>query len=199
MNLELLAALIAIIVILMVAGVILKLLRLTILAAIVVAVLGGARLNSTASTERVNAETKQGTVTSVADGDTLTITQRNGERLKVRLLGIDTPELRSHQCGADAASSALRRLADGKNVTVKADPSSGDTVDKFGRYLGFVTDDGVDLGERQLRTGLARVYRFEGRRFSRLRRYRAAERAAQRAGRGLWTRCRAFRSARPRR
>lgn len=131
-----------------------------------------------------------GTVTSVADGDTITIRTATGKRVRVRALGWDTPEVRRPNtpklCGGAEASAAMHRLADGKRATVRTDPASGDTVDRFGRTIAYITVGGVDLGERQLRAGLARVYQFDGRRFSRLARYRRAQASAKAHRRGNW-------------
>ncbi|WP_205648925.1 thermonuclease family protein [Acuticoccus kandeliae] len=90
--------------------------------------------------------TYRATVTRVIDGDTVVAdidlgfhVWKHGERL--RLYGIDTPEIRgeTRQEGLRAAE-ALRELVEGKDVllcTVK------DCADGFGRYLAriFVIDD----------------------------------------------------------
>ena len=96
--------------------------------------------------------------------------------MTVRLLGIDTPETHGGpaECGGPAASRQLARIAPaGSRVRLVTDPGSGDTRDRYGRLLAYVDGPRGDLGERQLRAGLAYVYRYRGRRFSRLDRYRA--------------------------
>lgn len=129
-------------------------------------------------------------VTSVADGDTITIRNAAGKKVRVRALGWDTPETKRPgtpvACGGPEASAAMHRLADGKRASVRTDPASGDIVDRYGRTIGYITVDGVDLGERQLRAGLARVNQYNGRRFSRLARYRRAQARAEAHRRGTW-------------
>jgi endonuclease YncB( thermonuclease family) len=113
-------------------------------------------------------------IVRVVDGDTIVV--RNGERrVIVRLLGVDTPETHGGpaECGGIAASHHLARIIPtGTRVRLVADPRSGDTRDRYGRMLAHVDAPRGDIGERQLRAGLAHVYRYRGRRFSRLDRYR---------------------------
>ena len=136
-------------------------------------------------------------VTWVVDGDTIEVQIGGDGRERVRLLGIDTPELRAArggaECGASAARVNLRRLVArgraGARVRLHADPGSGDVRDRYGRLLAYADAPAGDLGEAQLRAGLARVYRHHGRRFSRLARYRRAEAAARAHRRGIWAAC----------
>lgn len=74
------------------------------------------------------------TVTHVHDGDTLFLLSADGEKLKVRLIGIDTPELQPvAECYADEAAERLRQLTpDGSTVTVAADR---EPLDRYGRSL----------------------------------------------------------------
>jgi endonuclease YncB( thermonuclease family) len=127
----------------------------------------------------------------VVDGDTVVV-DAGGQRLTVRLLGIDTPEThgRPAECGGLAATRHLARIAPaGTRVRLATDPRSGDTRDRFGRLLAYVDSDRGDLGERQLRAGLAYIYRYRGRRFSRLDRYRDAEADARADVRATWASC----------
>jgi micrococcal nuclease len=134
-------------------------------------------------------------VTGVVDGDTIEV-QTGGRRERVRLLGIDTPELRGSggaECGAAAARANLRRLTrpghGGAHVRLHTDPDSGDVRDRYGRLLAYTDGPHGDLGEAQLRAGLALVYRHRGRTFSRLARYLRAEAAARARRRGIWSAC----------
>jgi micrococcal nuclease len=132
-----------------------------------------------------------GRVERVVDGDTIVVRAR-GERVTVRLLGIDTPETHGGpiECGGAAASEHLAWLArPGTRVRLVTDPGSGDTRDRYGRLLAYVDSERGDLGERQLRAGLAYVYRYRGRRFSRLNRYRDAENDARAHERATWSAC----------
>jgi micrococcal nuclease len=130
-------------------------------------------------------------IVRVVDGDTL-VARAGGRRVTVRLLGIDAPETHGGpaECGGPAATRQLSRLAAvGAGVRLVTDPRSGDTHDRYGRLLAYVDGPQGDLGERQLRAGLAYVYRFRGRRFSRLDRYRRAQGSARADRHGAWSGC----------
>jgi micrococcal nuclease len=139
-------------------------------------------------------------VVRAVDGDTLVV-RAGGRSVTVRLLGVDTPETRRGrvECGGPAASRQLARIAPpGSRVRLVTDPDSGDTRDRYGRLLAYVDSRRGDLGERQLRAGLAYVYRYRDRRFSRLGRYRRAEADARGHRRATWSRCGGdFHSGRP--
>jgi len=132
-----------------------------------------------------------GRVVRVVDGDTIVV-RAEGRSVTVRLLGIDTPETHGGpvECGGPAATRQLARIAPaGTRVRLVTDPRSGDTRDRYGRLLAYIDGLQGDLGERQLRAGLAYVYRFRGRRFSRLDRYRHAEGSARAHRRAAWSGC----------
>ena len=156
------------------------------------------------------ARTFRGRITHVADGDTIGVRITGGRTEDVRLIGIDTPETHRPEtpveCGGPQATSNMMRLAfsdpvdgdgdglldtdgdDGRTVTLRTDPTQ-DTRDRFGRLLAYVTTiAGVDLGERQIGEGWAKVFVFDSP-FQRLGRYRAASRRAASARRGVWGRC----------
>lgn len=80
-------------------------------------------------------ELMEAQVTRVWDGDTLHA-QVEGETLKIRLIGMDCPEVgeRAEPLGEDARSRA-EALAEGQTVWLEAD--SGDR-DKYGRALRYV-------------------------------------------------------------
>ena len=85
-------------------------------------------------------------VTNVVDGDTVDLD--NGER--VRLVGIDTPEL--GDCGADIAAATVTDMVLGKAITLAA---SDEDRDNYGRLLRYVDVDGVDVGGTLLMLGQA--------------------------------------------
>lgn len=77
------------------------------------------------------------TVTRVVDGDTIWV-DRRGMNEKIRLIGVDTPELydprKPVQCFGQEASDYTKALL-GQQVYLEPDPSQ-DSVDKYGRtYL----------------------------------------------------------------
>lgn len=107
------------------------------------------------------------------DGDSLRV-----DGIEVRLEGVDAFEY-DQRCGAfacgEAASRQLKRLVAGAEVV--CEPQS---EDRYGRILAFCAVEGRDLGEAQVRAGLALAYR----RYSD--RYVAAEETAKRARTGAW-------------
>jgi micrococcal nuclease len=129
-----------------------------------------------------------GKVTRVVDGDTIDVRLTSGKRERVRLIGIDTPELRPAECYATEAKSRATALALGKTVRLRGDPTQ-DTRDRYRRLLAYVSlANGTDVGRTLLAGGFAKVYVFE-RNFVRLSTYRTAETAAKSAQRGMWVAC----------
>ena len=83
----------------------------------------------------------------VSDGDTITVS--GGKR--VRLIGIDAPE--SDECGASAATKAMRGLVLNKRVVLVKGAATD--KDKYGRLLRYVDVKGTDAGLALLKRGLA--------------------------------------------
>lgn len=129
----------------------------------------------------------------VVDGDTVAIEDPQGQRRRVRIIGIDTPEVardgRPAQCWADEATRGLRELLrQAGEIRLVADRAVGDR-DAYGRLLRQVLVDDVDVGEQMLESGHARRYRATPSASRVSGRYHERERAARTAGRGLWGRC----------
>ncbi len=101
------------------------------------------------------AEAWTGWVSWVMDGDTvLLVREGQHEPVKLRLDGIDAPE--TCQPGGAQARDAMIRLALRKSVHV-VDLGH----DSYGRQLGRLSVDGVDLGAEMVRSGMAWAYRFQ--------------------------------------
>ena len=128
-----------------------------------------------------HAESLQGRVTAVADGDTVTVVDADRVRHKIRLAGIDAPEAR--QPYGQVARRSLIEIVDGQWVQVYFDKS-----DRFGRLVGKIELDGRDVNLEQVRRGLAWHYKkYQGEQSPADRdAYAIAEQQAQRAQRGLW-------------
>jgi len=129
---------------------------------------------------------KQGFVIYVYDGDTILVIS-GGKKMKIRLLGVDTPEKDGPYTKAEPlGQEAGRRVAElalRKKVTLIY---GGDTLkDKYGRYLAHVIlPDGRTLNEILLKEGLAEAYRKFG--YSRKKLYRRLEANARTACLGIW-------------
>ena len=132
-------------------------------------------------------------VVSVSDGDTLTALDANGEKVRVRLLGIDAPETATDdgpaQCGAHQATETLRRLITGRTLTLTEDPVA-DPIDRFGRHLAYATVDDRDVALTLVQAGMAEAwYPNSEPQPAKYRAYRTAEGAARAANAGLWATC----------
>lgn len=93
-------------------------------------------------------------VTCVVDGDTLWL---HGE--KIRLQAIDAPERDGAKCKserdlAEASTERLAALLSGGAITIRRNGE-----DRFGRTLAMVLVDGVDVGDKLVEEGLARIWR----------------------------------------
>ena len=131
------------------------------------------------------------TVVKVRDGDTIRVKiTKTGVEAEVRILGIDTPEVREGaECGGDDATSSMQVLAPvGSTVTLVSDPGQGDR-DRYDRLLRYVARSGDDVGLAQLESGMAKVFVFQDDPFDRVDAYRKAQRGARKQGHGLWAAC----------
>ena len=127
--------------------------------------------------------TYKGTVTHIVDGDTLDV--RIGSRTeRIRVIGIDTPE--RGVCYTNAATAAATRLASGKRVVLRGDPTQ-DTRDRYGRLLAYVgLPGGKDLGYQLIAGGFAKVYVYNNHPFQRVAAYRAAEVIGRKRSPSVW-------------
>ncbi|MDD3936330.1 thermonuclease family protein [Rhodoferax sp.] len=117
-----------------------------------------------------------GEVTHVSDGDTLWIKPGPGVApRKVRLLGLDAPEL--CQAGGMAARAALQALVAKQPVQV-----SVDFQDSYGRDLARLQVDGRDVGATLVGAGHAWSSRWRGS----VGPYAVQEASAKAAGLGLF-------------
>lgn len=98
------------------------------------------------------AETLEGTVVKISDGDTLTLLTSSNQQVKVRLAGIDTPE--NKQPFGNKAKQALAKLAFQKQALVEVE-----TKDRYGRTVGIVFVNGQNVNAELVRLGMAWVYR----------------------------------------
>jgi endonuclease YncB( thermonuclease family) len=135
---------------------------------------------------------QRGKIIKVVDGDTVDVRLRGGHEKRVRLLGIDTPEVYGTiECGGPQASRSLKRLLPiGTRVRLVSDPTQ-DRVDRYGRILRYVikVSDGRDMNQVQIRKGWATVYVYHHNPFKRVADYRSAQRSARAHDRGIWAAC----------
>jgi endonuclease YncB( thermonuclease family) len=98
---------------------------------------------------------------SVADGDSMTLRDNKGRHVRVRMIGIDTPELGT-AASFRSALFAAELLESAQRIRLEPDPDK--PMDKFGRTLGWVwlTDaEGNEtlLNEVMIKSGHADLYR----------------------------------------
>lgn len=136
------------------------------------------------------AYTPTATVLRAVDGDTVDVRDDARGRLRVRILGIDSPEL--HKPGwsvgcyaAQAADFATQNLT-GRRVAVTPDPGQ-DLHDKYGRTLAYIIrDDGWNYSVEAVRSGMAHPYVYGHNPVSIYPDITAAEAEAKAARAGLW-------------
>jgi endonuclease YncB( thermonuclease family) len=130
-------------------------------------------------------------VTRVVDGDTIDVAI-GGRDERVRLLGIDTPEIHVEgglpECfGPEAADHTSSLLPPGTEVRLERDVVGRD---HYGRLLAHVyrLPDGLLINEELVRQGFARPLTIEPNHVL-AERYVTATVAAEADGLGLWTAC----------
>ena len=119
-------------------------------------------------------------VASVYDGDTMHLDCPKG-RTKVRLLGIDAPEMQQPE--GTVARDRLRVLAPvGQKITLETEAA---VLDRYGRTLGYIWTGDALLNARLLREGLVWPYSSRGH-ARHLATFSAAEASAKSTRRGLF-------------
>lgn len=127
------------------------------------------------------ADILQGRVVGVSDGDTVTVLDVNNTQFKIRLMGIDAPEKK--QAFGSKSKESLSRLVFNKLVSVEYSKK-----DKYGRTVGKIIVDDIDVNLEQIKAGMAwhyKKYQKEQTLEDRFL-YHQEEEQAQIEKRGLW-------------
>lgn len=132
----------------------------------------------------------KGEITEVTDGDTMKVTDEDGEEFTIRLLLTDTPETTKgkNECYGQDAKSFTQSFKY-KQVTLSYE--SGDSAkDRYGRCLAYVLPKGAKktINEQLVSGGYARVCRIDCDE-SRYDDFASMESAAQKASKGVWGEC----------
>ena len=99
--------------------------------------------------------------TQVYDGDSITVDIDLGFNhwmlnQKIRLFGINTPEVRgSEHLSGLIARDRLRELIEGRDIILA---SHRDRAGKYGRWLGTIYIDDININKLLLDEGLATIY-----------------------------------------
>jgi len=112
----------------------------------------------------------------VHDGDSITVLTADKTQVKIRLEGIDAPELK--QAFGAKSKQALSDLIFGKQVVVRVTGH-----DRYRRTLSRVICGGLDVNLEMVRMGFA--WRYD--KYSEDPALMAAQSAARAARRGLWS------------
>jgi micrococcal nuclease len=123
-------------------------------------------------------ETEPCTVERIVDGDTLVC--RGG--LRVRLIGIDTPELSQQPFGEQARAALAALVPPGAAVLLERDV---ELTDRYGRRLAYLWRDGVFVNWQMLRGGWAVLLTYPPN-VQYVEHFQEAQRLAREQGRGLW-------------
>jgi endonuclease YncB( thermonuclease family) len=124
---------------------------------------------------------KKVVITSIIDGDTI----RASDGAKIRLIGIDAPELSSKECYATESTQLLKEYILQKEVELVPDRSE---VDRYGRLLRYVYYNQELINALMVEKGAAivKIYppdiRFQQQLFQ-------AQNEARQHVRGLWNQC----------
>jgi micrococcal nuclease len=127
-------------------------------------------------------------VVSVYDGDSITVRYESGKKARVRLIGIDAPEMTDiprarASIYAVPCRDYLDGLLAGKHVLLEYDVEK---TDHYGRTLAYVfLPGGLMVNEEMLRAGYARLLTVPPN-VKYVDRFRTAQKEARAAGRGLW-------------
>jgi micrococcal nuclease len=141
----------------------------------------------------VSYEKQKVKVVRVIDGDTIEIEGK----IKVRYIGINTPELHDPrkpiECFGQAASDENKRLVEGKEVHIQKDVSETDIYKRLLRYVWIAdpliaSDEAIFVNDYLVRQGFAQVSTFPPD-VKYQQQFLDAQKEAQENGRGLWKEC----------
>lgn len=118
----------------------------------------------------------EGTCVGVSDGDSLILELPDGERVRIRLYGIDAPE-KDQQFALEARKKLCYLVYD---KFIRVDVLD---IDQYGRYVGKVYAGARYVNRFMLKEGLAWLYRHYAAGDELL---AAAEARARAAKRGIW-------------
>ena len=128
-------------------------------------------------------------VIRIVDGDTIQVKDDNNKKLKIRLLGIDAPELK--QNFGKESSLYLNKIINGKfiNVISLSNKDKPYTLDFYKRILGKIIFNGKDINLEMIKKGMAWHYKKykNSQSIEDQQSYNKAENEARKRNIGLWS------------
>jgi len=121
------------------------------------------------------AESFDAKVIMVMDGDTVMVLKGN-QKIKVRMVNIDAPE--KDQAFGQQSRDSLQELVGKKTVRIDSQ-----AVDQYGRVIGNISVDGINVNQAQIKRGMA----WENSHFHTDKNYLAMQDDARQSKRGLWS------------
>jgi len=142
----------------------------------VVGLVGGTQASTHAGTHTI-----EGRIVGVHDGDSITLLDADNRQHKIRLDGIDAPEL--GQPFGRASRQHLAELLASREAVAECSK-----IDRYRRNVCRVLVGGADAGLAQVRAGMAWYFRRYAKELTpdRRERYADMEAQAQAGRRGLW-------------
>jgi endonuclease YncB( thermonuclease family) len=126
-------------------------------------------------------------VIRVYDGDTVLVSQPQKKSVKVRLIGIDAPEMyKKDRMPAQPYSRKAKRYLS-KRVLHRQVHIDIYGRDRYGRILGVLLLDDADINLEMIQSGLAEVYRGKMEAGFDAEPYREAQADARQSKRGIWS------------
>lgn len=136
-------------------------------------------------------------VVRVVDGDTFVVemgvpasaTSSGVARPKIRLIGLDTPEVvdprKPVQCFGREASAKAKEILEGQALRLESDPTQGDR-DKYGRLLRYAfLRDGTLFNKLMIEEGYGHEYTYNIP-YKYQKEFKDAQESAREAKKGLW-------------
>ena len=124
-------------------------------------------------------------VASITDGDTVKL----GDGTSVRLLQIDTPELKGSECYAKEAQVALANLLNKRGVVRITTDAKLDQVDAYGRLLRYIFKGRTNINLEMVKIGAATPYFYKRKLGMYSQELLAAAETARANKVGLWSAC----------
>lgn len=127
-------------------------------------------------------------VTRIVDGDTIDV-NINGKIERIRLIGIDTPEIldprKPVQCFGKEASEKAKNVLTGRKVSLESDTTQGER-DKYDRLLRYLfLEDGTNFNMMMIAEGFAHEYTYSIP-YKYQNEFKEAEKDAMNGNKGLW-------------